>query len=325
MYLHRLRLLLAPETWLAVTRQARWRLGRTAPSPRILTWPVDEPLRRRTRILWPRRYAWSHAGPWVDPLRDGLGRLVPIETDDSLTQPSPRVVLFRLCADERDEVVAIDFGDKPDVDRSCLEQASLYFKMQYAASGYESDLVVPGGFVPGRNSIYSYLGNLRTIRDQAPVERSVYGRFGLRFASEVRRTAIGILSDDPRFEYKGGGRRVIYTQSLYESARAAVCVDLPGNGDFCHRLVDYFAIGACVIARPHRTSLHVPLKDGVHIVYTRDDLSDLADLCARYLEDDEGRRELCHNSRDFFDRYLHRDQLASYYLQTMFRRLHGVE
>jgi hypothetical protein len=286
---------------------------------------VDESLRRRASILWPRRYGWGYAGPWVDPLREGLRRLVRVEADESLDQPCPHVVLLRLRADDRDDVIAIDFGDKTDVDRTCLELSSVYFKMQHAASGYESDRVVPGGFVPGHNSIYSYLGRLRAIRDEAPAERCVYGRFGLRFASEIRRRAIRLLSDDSRFAYKGGGRRVIYTQSLYESARAAVCVDLPGNGDFCHRLVDYFAIGACVVARPHGTTLHVPLKDRVHIVYTRDDLSDLPDLCAQYLEDDDGRRELCRNSRDFFDRYLHRDQLASYYLHTMFHRLHDVE
>ena len=76
------------------------------------------------------------------------------------------------------------------------------------------------------------------------------------------------------------------------------------------------AVGACVIAARHRTALHVPLVDGQHIVYVKDDLSDLVDLCRFYLENDDAREALCHNSRSYFDKYLHRDQLAAYYLHS---------
>jgi hypothetical protein len=58
-----------------------------------------------------------------------------------------------------------------------------------------------------------------------------------------------------------------------------------------------------------------------HIIYARKDLSDLIDLCRLYLEKDDAREALRLNSRSFFDRYLHRDQLAAYYLRCCLDRL----
>jgi hypothetical protein len=74
------------------------------------------------------------------------------------------------------------------------------------------------------------------------------------------------------------------------------------------------AVGACIIGPPHRTTMHVPLEDRRHLVYTKEDLSDLVDLCGYYLENRDERLALRAQSRLFFDRYLHREQLAAYYL-----------
>jgi Glycosyl transferases group 1 len=106
------------------------------------------------------------------------------------------------------------------------------------------------------------------------------------------------------FGHEGGGKKVRFDESLREVARSKVCIDLPGNGPFCYRLIDYLAIGSCVVARRHETVLHVPLVDRRDIVYARPDLSDLAELCEYYVKHDAEREEIARNSRKFFDRYL---------------------
>ena len=69
----------------------------------------------------------------------------------------------------------------------------------------------------------------------------------------------------------------------------------------------------------HHTALHVPLEEGKHIVYVKDDLSDLIDLCRFYLDNSASREDLRQNSRAYFDKYLHRDQLAAYYLYSFIK------
>ena len=76
-----------------------------------------------------------------------------------------------------------------------------------------------------------------------------------------------------------------------------------------------FAI-ACIVGPRPRTVLHVPLVDRVHVAYTKDDLSDLLDICRYYVGDDAAREEMCLNSRRFFDQFLHKDNLTAYYLRS---------
>ena len=80
---------------------------------------------------------------------------------------------------------------------------------------------------------------------------------------------------------------------------------------------DIEAVGACIIAYPHSTMLPVPLVNGKHIVYTKPDLSDLQDLCAYYVEHKDERQMIASSARDYFDKYLHRSQLACYYLKQI--------
>jgi hypothetical protein len=77
------------------------------------------------------------------------------------------------------------------------------------------------------------------------------------------------------------------------------------------------AVGACIISYPHQTQLPSPLIDRQHIVYCQEDFSDLVDLCAYYIENETDREQICQQSRDYFDQYLHRSKLASYYMNTI--------
>ena len=152
-----------------------------------------------------------------------------------------------------------------------------------------------------------------------PPLHDVHGRFGLSF--EARRKALEILKASSAFRFFGGQAKVRYGSFLREVARSKICIDLPSYSPITFRLIDYLAIGACIIGPPHQSRLHVPLQDRVHLVYCKPDYSDLEALCSRYLEQDTERRALVEHSRTFFDAHLHRDQLASYYLKQCARLL----
>jgi hypothetical protein len=193
--------------------------------------------------------------------------------------------------------------------------------MQFKAHGYEFDNVVPGGYVSDGKRLYYHLAKLRRLRDQRGYLTDVSGRFGLAFARETRERAMTILSEQADFTFTGGMNPVSYLNFLREVAQSRICIDLPGLGDFCFRLVNYLAIGSCVIAYPHGAILNSPLIDRKHIVYCKPDFSDLVDLCKYYLENDAEREEIAANAREFFDLNLHKDNLTRYYLHTCLSRL----
>jgi hypothetical protein len=216
--------------------------------------------------------------------------------------------------------ITIDYSDYKDrIDEDCLKRSALYFKMQYRRRGYESSSsdakkIVPGGYVNGHPEVYAFLPHIRAAAARNPDRYDVYGRYGLDFAVDIRRKAVGLLQGQSDFQYVGGVKKVRYSNYLQEAAQSKICIDLPSNSDFCFRLVDYLAVGSCVIGPRHGTNMHVDLEDRKHLVYTKDDLSDLIPLCKYYLEHDRERKEIRRNAREYFDRFLHREQLAAYYL-----------
>jgi hypothetical protein len=271
-------------------------------------------------ILWPTEYEWAPAHQWVDGLLHEFHRSAVVERVP-IPQPYPGIVVFHVRRERFDHAIAIDYSDYSILNEECAAECVLYFKMQFDKDGYGRDHVVPGGFVPRSADIYSYLSRLRAARDEQSFRYDVYGRFGRDFATEIRAKAAEILQNQNRFQYEGGLSKVRYSRSLREITRARLCIDLPGNGAFCFRLVDYLAVGACVISYPHRNRLPLPLVDRKHIVYCRADLSDLSDLCEQYLQDEAERERICRASREYFDAHLHRRCLARYYLDHMAHRL----
>lgn len=313
--------LISRDTWKGLARETSWKLAAgpplTKPSP---TWPIAPRDLQRVRVLWPSHYEWPAASKWVHPLLTAFRHQVHTETAD-IAQVYKGIVLIQVFIDGKRHEVAIDYSDRPEINLECAQRSALYFKMQFAREGYSPSKVLPGGFITNSEAVYDYLPHLRAIGDRKPKRYDVYGRFGLEFAGEIRRKACSLLADQSEFHWEGSLQVKRYSVFLSEIARSKICIDLPGNGDFCFRLIDYFAVGACVIASPHHTSLHAPLVDREHIVYAKEDLSDLIELCKFYLAHDEAREALTRNSRDFFDRYLHREQLAAYYLRSCLEML----
>ena len=300
-------------------REVLWRIVPEPGAADAISFPFDATKLQGMEIRWPKAYEWTRAGYFVGDIAKSLERWVPVHITD-IQQASGIVMIQVLWRDTLFRVV-IDYSDDLDyIHAQSLDQCSLYFKMQYRRQGYLSTeksaaKIIPGGYVVGLPDIYHYLPHIRKLSQRKEGGYDVFGRFGRDFAQDVRRKAVEMLQQQTDFHYSGGLRKVRYSSSLLEAARSKVCIDLPGNGDFYFRLVDYFAVGACVISRRHRTRMPVELENLRHIVYAKDDLSDLIPLCKYYLENDDKREEIGRNAQEYFDLYLHRKQLAAYYLQ----------
>jgi Glycosyl transferases group 1 len=305
-----------PAAWGAALAQRMWGLQPPCPPARA----VPQIAGALATIYWPSEYQHFNAAPFVRPLREGLGRLTTVETR-MIPQPYKGIVMFDVRYQAETFSVAVDYYDYAFINQECLGQVALYFKMQHLPSGYADPRILPGGYIAGRRSLYDHYCRLRELR-RRPYKFEVYGRFSTRFSAAIRCHATAILQGDSRFEFAGGTSLALYMQSLREAARARVCIDMPGNGPFCFRLVEYLAIGCCIIAPRHAAIMHADLRDREQIVYCRDDLADLADLCAHYVENDQAREAVAANAASFFDEHLHPVQLASYYLRMFSERLY---
>jgi len=302
------------QAWRAAATDLVWRSTGSCPPPEasILDRVPDVVLR------WPTSYARPDAKGFVGTLFRGFKELVRVERAE-IRQPWDSIVVFELLLDGVRYLIAIDYEDSTELTASCADSLPLYFKFQYRRDGYGRSNVLPGGYVAARPFVHDHYCRLRGLRNGGGVD--VYGRFGLRFSAEVRTEAVRLLSSQNRltydggtFTYDGGGGMIVYGEHLRRAARAKVCVDLPGNGPFCYRLVDYLGTGSCIVAVRHAARLHVDLVGGEHIAWCKDDLSDLIEVCAHYVEDDEARTVMENNAARFFDRNLYYRSLAAHYL-----------
>jgi hypothetical protein len=274
------------------------------------------------RIELPTEYEADDAHWFMRSIERGLGDLATVERAP-IPQRGLGLALAHAHHGERTLSFAIDFFDESGIDADVAAEVDLYFKLQYSRDGYDQDNVLPGGYVQPRREPFDQFCRLRKYGRKHSGDR-VYGRFGATFGEGQRRRAVELLEGRPSLGYRGGMGIVPYVQSLQEAAAADVCVDLPGRGAFCYRLVDYFSVGACVVAAPHPNRMPVELEDRRHIVYTREDLSDLPDLCEWLLEDAAARNRIGAEAAAYFDRHLHYLPLAGLYLRTIAAALDGA-
>jgi hypothetical protein len=307
------------QTWMDQGLELAWRFfpGAEGPQP-ALRWPVSHHALRHVVVRWPwiewkaRRMIGAHVRFW-------LSRYVRT-VDAEIAQPYDRVINFEVDIRGRRHTVMVETSDYPELNETAYENAELYFKMEFASAGYgDRERLLPGGYTPNDLAIYRYLPRLRALRDHAPPLYEVSGRYGL--SMEKRRKPLEILRGSSRFSYYGGEGKVRYSRYLREVARSKVCIDLPSMSSVTFRMIDYLAIGSCIVGPPHTNTLIEPLVDGEHVAYCKPDYSDLEDVCLHYLEHDDERRRLIRNSRAFFDTVLHPRQLGAYYVHHMIERL----
>lgn len=310
-------------TWRHVARRATWKVAAPGGRPEIpLTWPISEDMARQVRIRWPDRInpGRPSLGDCVNRIKSGIAAHVPIEHAD-IPQPVGGVVLFHLLDRGAPRRVVIDTDDRSILNESANE-ADLYFKMQYLRGGYGSPHVRPGGYVCLQPALYRYRWDWRKLRRRTTPSHDLYGRFGTTAEKQdVRAAAISLLQAQDRFGFQGGAGAVWWGEYMDEVCDARVCLDLPGRGEFCYRLVEYLAVGACVIGPELTTEMPVPLESGVQLVRVPRSLDGLVDECERLLRDDGRREAIGRAAEDYFDRYLALEQLGAYYVDTLWRAL----
>ena len=293
------------------------------------------PDRERLRgayIEWPSAHAYRLVNEWVDSIRVGLSKHVPVRISKTPAASSGEEavpLIFHLITDGKSYPIAVDYCDYMDrIYDEAASSCALYFKMQYRRGGYPETpydaKILPGGYINGHAHAYKYLKAFRGEPGVKAYRTDVYGRFGLTFQREIRQKCFQLLSQQKYFRFEGSLVKVRYFRFLHECAEARICIDMPSNSDFCFRLTDYLALGCCVVGPKHRTRFPVELEDRKNIVYVERDLSDLVETCRYYLDHDSEREAIGANARLYFDRYLHRESLAAYYLNECFARAAGM-
>jgi hypothetical protein len=308
----RLRLAVDPRTWSSLASDAAWARAGACPAPAVRS-PLDAPI----AVRWPSRYREQVAESFVEPIKDGLAAIATLTAAD-IEQPYDGIALIEVDIGGDRRRVAIDYSDLTLVNARCAADVDTYFKFQCLREGYaEIANVRPGGYVASSAFVYANWCRLRSLRRRAAASSDVFGRFGLRWGAEVREAAVRLLEAAPDIAFSGGTRFTQHGRYMREMARSKVCVDMPGQGPFCCRMVDGMAMGCCVVARRQSTVLPVDLRDGVEIVYCRDDLSDLVDLCRAYALDERLRSPIEAAAARYFDEHLHPVRLAEHYLRTL--------
>lgn len=299
--------------------ELRYRL-RSSTRAKSPTWIVTAADRARVKITWPSTYQWEHARVFVDTLEGAFARINVLRLAPIL-QIHRGIVRIVCTIDDRPHIIAIDYMDRPDaISKDALAECSLYIKFQHDERGYTDSRIVPGGYPVSSPHYYRYYPALRK-RSVDDRRIGVLGRFSYKFQWELRGKAVEMLSRASDIHFVGAGTRVRYSRFLREVASARLGLDLPGNGPFTFRLPEFLGLGTCLISPRYVTALHEPLVPGVHYVAIADDLSDLLEKCRYYLAHEEERARIARAGQEFFDRYLHCDQLASYFLRIMLDRL----
>lgn len=286
----------------------------------VLTWPLTELELSRVRITWPSSYQWAPAAIFTETLKAALAQRGVLQVRPT-SQSLPGIVLLACTVDGQAYKVALDYSDRPDfINQEGLRESSLYIKLQFGTNGYPDPRIIRGGYPPSSRLYYRYY---LALRKRFAHERriDVLGRFGYRFEADLRHKAVETLAAAHDIDFVGHGARVRYSRFLREAATARLCLDLPGNGPFTFRLPEFLGLGSCLIAPQYPAALPVDLEAGVHYVAVMQDLSDLLEACRYYLAHDEEREQIARAGSSYFDRYLHCEQLGSYYLRSILDRL----
>ena len=272
-------------------------------------------------IRWPERYGRANAPGWLEPIRRGIAAHIPLEAAE-LEQPVGNVVRAEIQAGSHRLDVVFDYNDSLELN-PCAQVADLYFKLQYRLGGYGMATVMPGGYVCPHFALYRHAHRWRELRARRTPKSDVLGRFRVQWDDPIRANALELLGAQNSFRFFGGDRPVWWGEYMDEMCTARVCLDLPGNGEICYRLVEYLATGACIIGPELEAELPMPLRSGEHVVRVSRSLDGLVDECERLLGDAILRSRLSTAAADYFDRYLALEQLGAYYVHSAWNQLAG--
>lgn len=295
-----------------------YRIGHRTQLPN-LSWPLSRLELSRVQVTWPSVYQWPPSADIVATLRDALRKLCSFKIERT-SQTYQGVIMLTCHVDGKPHNVALDYSDYPSINPSALADSALYIKLECAGEGYGDGRIIPGGYPATGLDYYAYYLHFRR-KYEGRRHLDVVGRFGYRFQAELRKRAVALLSSAADIDFVGNTGKVRYSRFLREAASARLCLHLPGNGPFTHRVAEFLGLGTCMVSIPFTTRLHVPIEPGVHYVEVANDLSDLVEKCRYYIRHEDERERIARAGREHFDKYLHCDQLAAYYVRSLLDRL----
>ena len=128
--------------------------------------------------------------------------------------------------------------------------------------------------------------------------------------AQIRTDALNLLQD--RFDCKSNGtvrnqvmkkykrKGQFYLQEIHA---AKIGLNFRGGGWDTVRLWELAAMGCFIISQRLNIEINPPFIDKEEIVYCKDDLSDLVELCEYYLEHDDERERIAKNARAKVEKY----------------------
>ena len=313
---HTLRL----SAWGAVAQQLAWEARRPfSPPPAVeLTWAIPADVAEDVVVLWPRRYSSSNAAAWLDPVRTGIAHHVRTASAD-IPQLEGNIAHIVVKHGDRRLKVGVDYDDLSKLHES-VDDVDLYFKMQFQRGGYAQKHVVPGGYVSRMPGLYRHASRWRAWSAAQTKAYDVFARFGLlEPGAALRRAMLELMETQRSFSFRGGTARTTSWEHLQEVCRSKICLDAPGRGELCGRLVECLGAGVCIVGPALENELHVPLENGLHEVRVSRDLGDFVGACDALLNDSVRRADLEAAGAEYFDRYLRLEQLGGYYVDACVR------
>jgi len=284
------------------------------------TWPLSKQDLARISITWPTVYQHPPAAFFYATLKDAFHRLRVLRLERT-EQVHKGIVLLACAVDGRRHVVALDGSDNKDfINHAALDPCSLYIKMMFREEGYDDPRIIRGGYPVTGRVYYRYYMPYRRLGNANP-SIDVMARFGYEFQRDFRLRAVNLLSSAPEILCVGKTGKVRYSRFLREAASARLSLNLPGNGPFTHRVVEFLGLGTCMMSLRLTTSLHVPIIPGTHYVVIADDLSDLLMKTRYYLAHEDERTKIALAGAEHFDRYLHSEQLVQYLIRKILDHL----
>lgn len=315
----------------AYTRYLNWYVSKPYEIPLCSDLDHRLPLPDLTgvRILWPNRYSWPNGSQCLELVKDALACIVPVEVQNvserdrewhergGFPVPGDKTSFLgtprnpKMPNDIRGEILevqrgsrsircAYDYSDYPIASTEIAGQVDLYFKC-VAPSTALPDNVIRVGYFPIWPRL---LAKARCMVLRGPVAKNidVYARFGTWTDSQDIRERLLTRMQKSSLRFQGGFGTVVFPAYLGELMRARIALDAPGQAPITHRLPEAMALSAVVVSAPPACVFPEALEDGVHYVATKEDGSDVVEVCREVLKDQERMTRIAGNGMKFFDR-----------------------
>lgn len=312
-------------------RHLNWYVDRPSEIPLCSDLDESLPLPDLTgvRILWPNRYSSSIAAFCLEMVKDALGRIVPVQVGEvppgdrewhargGFPVPADKLDLLgtphnpRFPNDIRGDIFevqrgsqcircAYDCSDFPIVSTEIAGRVNLYFKCVTPVTSIPVN-VVSVGYFPSRPRLLARARRM-VLKRAVTKNIDVYARFGTWTDSQEIREELVNRIRKSSIRFRGGFGTVVFPAYLKELMRARVALDAPGNAPITYRLAEAMALGAVIVCAPPACVFPEALENGVHYAATKEDGSNVAEVCGELLKDRERMARIARNGMKFFDR-----------------------